>query len=209
MKTILSLSLLIFGAAASEAGPILYNFTVNTSALNGTSGNLDFQFNPGGVTSQGATAMVSLFSTDGTLGSPAVLTGDVTPGNAALPGSFTLGNTTSFNDLFQPITFGNTVSFDVLLSGPALSSPNGTATMGSVFAFSLYDQAGTVPLLTSDPSGAVGDVQVNIDGSTTPQALPNGTSPSVATITVVTPEPVTGLLVLGGLGLVAIRMRCK
>ena len=55
---------------------------------------------------------------------PPANSGDV---SGALPGTVTLVNDTPFNDDLQPFTFGNSFSFVVVLSGPALNSPNGTA----------------------------------------------------------------------------------
>ena len=51
--------------------------------------------------------------------------------------------------------FGDTPSFDATFSGDAITAPNGTSTSESAFALSLYDAAGTTPLLTTDPSGAI------------------------------------------------------
>jgi hypothetical protein len=207
MKKHLSLTMILAAtwAAALQAGPISYSVTVNTSALNGQSGNLDFQFNGGNPPYDPATATVSLFSTNGVLGSPAILSGSVTPGNAQLPSGFALNNTAIFNDLFQPIVFGSQIQFTVTLSGIALTSPSGSTASGSTFLFSLYDASGINPLLTSDPSGGVAAIQVNQNGTTTPQALPNGTNPSVATLAVVTPEPAAGMLLLLGVALLGAR----
>src|ERR1700722_17432555 len=69
---------------AAWAGPLSYLVTIDTSTINGTSGNLDLQFNPGALPgTQLATATVQGLSSDGTFGI-AVLTGDVT---GALPGT--------------------------------------------------------------------------------------------------------------------------
>jgi hypothetical protein len=172
-----------------QAGPITYLFVVDTPGIAGQAGNLDFQFNPGDPTSQQAFASISGFTSNGILGNTDVLSGDVTPNNALLPANFTLGNSTQFNDLFQTFTFGTSLQFQVTLSGPALSTPNGTATAGSTFFFSLYNAAGDTPLLSADPSGAVGTIDANLNGSTTPAIL----SASVRTITAV-PEPASFLL---------------
>src|SRR5258708_2848090 len=95
---ILAFFLTISFGAFARAGTVL-SVLVDTSSLSGSNGNLDFQFNPANAASQSATALISLFSTNGTLGSPAILSGDVTPNNASLPVAFTLGNSQIFNDL--------------------------------------------------------------------------------------------------------------
>jgi PEP-CTERM motif len=98
------------------------------------------------------------------------------------------------------------VHFGSARCGPALSTPNGTSTGGSVFLISLYNAAGDTALLATDASGAVGSINVNLNGSTTPTTFKNGEAPSVATITVAAvPEP--GALLLLSLGLVLVLWR--
>ena len=81
----------------------------------------------------------------------------------------TFDNGTGFNDYFEGFTFGSTLSFQVSLYGPAFSSPDGTSTSGSTFAFSMFsDPAGTMPALTTDTTdGFAFTVDVNLDGTTT------------------------------------------
>jgi hypothetical protein len=191
MKSIL---LLLISASYLDAS-VIYKITMNTTSLNTQSGNLDFQFNAGNSDAQAATATVSAFTSNGTVGSPAQLSGDVTPANAALPGTFTLGNTAQFNDLFQPFTFGTTLSFFVTLGGPAVDSPNGTSQSGSTFGFSLYNAAGDTPLLTTAADGTVVDISIN------PGARVSTSSQTGASISAV-PEP--GTLLIAGLSLLGL-----
>ena len=81
----------------------------------------------------------------------------------------TFDNGTAFNDYFEGFTYGSTLSFQVSLYGPALSSPDGTSTSGSTFAFSMFsDAAGTMPVLTTDTTdGFAFTIDVNLDGTTT------------------------------------------
>jgi hypothetical protein len=90
----------------------------------------------------------------------------------------------------------------VTLSGPALSAPDGTATSGSVFAFSLFsDSAGTDPALTSNTTeGFAFTVEVNLSGSTT--VTDYSAEITVVPQTSTVPEP--GNVALIGLGLVGI-----
>jgi len=153
-------------ARIASAAPITYDATVNTSSISGTAGSFDLEFNPGPLVTQAASLQILNFSSDGTLvGSPA-LTGDV---SGALPGTVTFDNGTGFNDYFEGFAYGSTLSFQFSLFGPALSSPDGTSTSGSTFAFSMFsDAAGTMPVLTSDTvNGFAFTVDVNLDGSTT------------------------------------------
>jgi hypothetical protein len=76
---------------------------------------------------QAASLQILNFASSGSLlGSP-TLTGDA---SGALPATLTFDNCTGFNDYFEGFTFGSTLSFKVSLYGPALSSPDGVATVG-------------------------------------------------------------------------------
>jgi hypothetical protein len=171
---------------ALNANPITYAVSVNTSALAGVTGSLDFNFNPGPLTSQSASIQILGFSGNGAaVGSP-VITGDAT---GSLPGTLTLDNGTSFNDYFQQFRYGSTLDFNVSLYGPALSAPDGVSLSGSTFAFSMFsDAAGTMPALTTDVSdGFAYVVNVNLDGSTTVFDYIVNSNPA--------PEPASGFLV--------------
>ena len=181
-------------APCAWADLITYDVTVDTSSIAGTAGSLDLNFNPGPLVTQAANLRILNFASNGTLpGSPS-LTGDV---SGALPGTLTFDNGTGFNDYFEGFTYGSTLSFDVMLYGPALSSPNGTATSGSTFAFSMFsDAAGTIPALTTDlVNGFAATIDVNLDGTTTVTNFSPQTS-----ITVV-PEPSSVVLIATAIAL--------
>jgi hypothetical protein len=177
----------------ASATPITYSVSADTSSISVTMGSLDFNFNPGPLTTQAASLQILGFSTDGSLGSSSTV-GDA---SGALPGTLTFDNATAFNDYFQTIKFGSNLTFDVSLYGPALSSPDGVSTSGSTFAFSLFsDPAGTIPVLTTDTTnGFAYTVDVNLDGSTT--ATNFLTSGPIA----YTPEPGSGILSLTAIAL--------
>ena len=107
--------------------------------LPSTAGNLDFQFNPGDVTSPAATATITLFDPAASLNGPAI-TGDV---SGDLTSSLVINNSTSFNDYFVGYTFPSEITFQLAFSGPAVDSPTGSG-FGSTFFFSLYDAAGSL-----------------------------------------------------------------
>jgi len=184
---------------------VTYQVSVNTSALDGQSGNLDFQFNPGGLGSEPATATVTNFQTlAGILSQAAMLTGDA---SGSLPGTLTLNNGTAYNDVFQKFSYGSSFDFALTLSGPALDSPGGSS--GSSFALSLYDAAGLTPLLTTDPNGSVLTVNLNVSGTTSVLTFPQSSTNSTPAASVSSvPEPSSLVLFgLGVLGLLAYVLR--
>lgn len=174
-----------------SAGGVSYNISVDTSSLNSQSGYLDFQFNPGGSSAESANASVTGFQSIGAiLAAVAIDTGDA---SGSLPGTLTFDNGTAFNDVFQGITLGSSFSFDLTLSGPAIDSPGGT--FGSAFAVSLYAADQVTPLLTTDPYGSVGTINVNAAGTTAAEVFPQSATNSTPAGTVTpefssaTPEP--------------------
>jgi hypothetical protein len=199
----------MLGTRAGTAGAsfMTYHVDVNTATLNGQAGNLDFQFNPGGSSAEAATATITHFlATGGSLAPTITLTGNAT---GLLPGTLTLGNSTAYNDAFQGITFGSKFSFDLTLSGAALDQPGGT--FGSSFALSLYDAAGTTPLLTTDASGSVLTVNLSTSGLTAAQTFPqsatNSTPAAQASSVSTVPEPSSLLLLASALPAATIAAR--
>jgi opacity protein-like surface antigen len=195
-------SLLLGSVAAADA--LTFHVTVNTSSINGQAGYLDFSLLPSAFDSQLATAEVLNFGTDGTVSANApFLTGDA---SGMLPGTISLDNATFFNDYFQDFTFGSNISFDLLLDGPALDSPNGTASGESAFTFGMYADDGITPLLTTSTNGEALDVNVNLDGTAAVTTYPSapGQPPAVQAV----PEPASLTLLVGGaFGLLAFRKR--
>jgi len=182
---------------------ILYDVSVDTTAIQGITGTFDLQFNPGGVGTLAAAATITDFGTDATGLSLNTTDGDVS--GLLSPGPLTLNNTFGLNDLLENITFGTTMSFTVDLSGPGVTAPN-TAAPGSSFGLTLYD-GGFNTLLTTDPAGTVVTVSLNPDGSTTPVTFPAtvGGNPAAQTAlepTGTVPEPSSlGLLAVGLVGM--------
>lgn len=197
-------TLLLCFVVSASASPITYDVTVNTFSIAGTAGSLDINFNPLLLTPKAASLQILYFSTDGTLAGTPALTGDV---SGALPSAVTFDNGTGYNDYFEGFTYGSTLTFDVSLYVPALSSPDGASTSGSLFAFSMFsDIAGIVPALTTDTAeGLTFIVNVNPDGSTTVTDYSDETT--VAPQAGVVPEP--GCLWLVAIGLIFIAGVCQ
>jgi hypothetical protein len=153
-------------ATIARAVPITYDVTVDTSSISTTAGSFDWEFNPGPLVTQAASLRILNFTSNGMLAGSPVLTGDVT---GALPATLTFDNGRALNDYFEGFTYGSTLSFQVSLLGPALSSPDGTSTSGSTFAFSMFsDAAGTMPALTTNTTeGFAFTIDVNLDGTST------------------------------------------
>jgi hypothetical protein len=187
-------------AAPAVAGPLSYAVTVDTSALAGTAGALDLQFNPADPLSPSATVSVSNVLTDGTLGAVPSLSGGAA---GVLPGALSIANSAQApgtNELSQPFTYGNTLSFVLTLSGAALDQPNG---LGSTFSLFLLDGTGMPQLadLNFSPLGQVLDVNLNGDGTITPIVYPTVSGSSVVTATPLAVVPEPSSLALLGLGL--------
>jgi hypothetical protein len=186
-------------ASMASAAPITYDGSVDSASISGTAGSLDFEFNPGPLVTQAASLQILNFTSNGALAGSPALTGDV---SGALPGTVTFDNGTAFNDYFEGFTYSSILSFQVSLYGPALSSPDGTSTSGSTFAFSMFsDAAGTMPVLTTNTTeGFAFTIDVNLDGTTTVTNFSPQTTVVPATAPVI-PEPSTLPLMAVGVGL--------
>jgi len=73
---------LLLAAAPAQAASITYEVHVDTTALSGTQGYLDFQFNPGGLDALAATATITGMAS--TTAAAAATTTDVTRTRAAV-----------------------------------------------------------------------------------------------------------------------------
>jgi PEP-CTERM motif len=194
-------------ASIASAAPVTYDVSVDTSSISATAGSLDFNFNPGPLVTQPASLQILDFTSDGMLAGSPTLTGDVA---GALPATLTFDNGTGFNDYFEGFTFGATLSFQVSLYGPALSSPDGTSTSGSAFAFSMFsDAAGTIPALTTDTTdGFAFTTDVNLNGTT--PVTNSSAQTTIVPVNPAVPEPGTLPLMAAAIGLwLAFRFRLQ
>lgn len=178
---------LVFADPAS----IQYQVTVDTTSALLSDGYIEFQFNNGPLVTQPANADVANFLSDGVLIPPGTNTND---SSGMLPGTVTLGNSTSFDDYIEEMTFGTTITFDVDLYGPAISNPNGDG--GGSFILDFLNSDQSAYLFTDNPDGAAFEVDINGDGTTTATSYSSDVS-FVGPTEV--PEPATLALLCGGL----------
>jgi hypothetical protein len=177
---------------------IAYDVTLHTSVVAGQIGFLDLQFNPGqSAGAPQAAATLSQFALGGgTLGGTAQIDGDVT---GSLPSAVVFANSTGLNAILQPVSsIGDSVSFRVTFGGDFLTT---SSSVGTVFSFALLDSA-FAPLLVDDPAGySVVTFELSGNGAVTPSVFASAASVDAV------PEPHAWLLVLAGLGAMAVVLR--
>ena len=93
-----------------NAGSVSYLFTIDTMTVNGQADNLDFQLNPGDVSSPFVTLDISSFALQGGSFTPSAiqLMGDA---SGTLAGDLILDDNSGFNDAFQPVELGTSITF--------------------------------------------------------------------------------------------------
>jgi hypothetical protein len=132
-------------AASAARADVLYDVTLNTSALSGITGALTFDFIDGGPPNNSIS--ISNFTTDGTLGatsSTGSVTGTVATGLGMTDASF-------FNEQQQVVTLGTSISFEL----DATTNLPAPGSLPDTFSLFLLDPSGTSSLVsTSDPTGA-------------------------------------------------------
>jgi hypothetical protein len=184
-------ALALWGAQPLHASLVYYTIDANTSALTGTSGYLEFQFNPGVAPVDPAFADVEYVVSDGTLLTPATDIGDV---SGALPAIVQINNTDLTNDHAEGFTYGTSFRVYVVMSVPVVS---GSAFSGSSFYLTLDDGSFT-PLIAAGPL-----VEIDLDSNGNPTVINNSPN-SEAMVNNGTPEPSSGwMLLAAGLALFA------
>ena len=199
MKTLLPAVLFVILSQAGilRASTLAYRFTINTSSLAGQADNLDFQLVPGDLSAPQVTLQISNFSVNGGSYTPGgvVLTGDAT---GALPNNLVLDNLTGYNDAYQSILLGASLSFLAAVSGPGVNTPSSP---GTTFGFSIYNNAGTIGLLTTSADGTIGGLVFNDLTGVAPYSNPATVGAASAATITAAPEPSTTSLLFMGAGL--------
>lgn len=134
-----------------------YVVTIDTSALNGTTGGVAFDFISGDGMTLNNMVSITSFSTDATLiGAANTVQGSAT---GDLPSDLTL-NDTGFTESFRGLTFGNSLSYTFT------TTSNQSAPGVDEFSFFLTNAANTgTAISTSDPTGSDALFAFDIDGS--------------------------------------------
>lgn len=192
------LSVLPVGAAT------IFQVTVDTTSLSGQSGVINLQFNPGGVTSQPASALVTLF-TGAALGN--VIPPTSGPVTGTLPANnLTFQNSANTDYAHQITLFNNSFQFRITLDGIALTAPN-NGPAGTSFGLFLYAPDFTTPLLTAD--GLIAQIDINPDGTITTTGFPSGNPAATFAVVSDVPEPGTlsSLLLAGSAIALLLRRR--
>src|SRR5258708_30355109 len=91
------IAFMLFAASFASADTIIYDVSVNTSAISGTAGAIEFQFNPGGLTTQAASLQILNFTSDGSLAGTPAISGDV---SGTLPATLTVDKGSFLNHDF-------------------------------------------------------------------------------------------------------------
>jgi len=180
-------------------GPLMattvFQVVVDTSAIAGTNGLIDFQLNPFAVAGGGTAEILGFSSTGGVLGGPLAPIGDV---SGALPGTVTIANTTVFNDYTEQFTFGSDFSFFLRLDGTLANN---------TFFLGLYTPGFGAPLLTSGDFIGIVDIDANGIVQTPVTFLTDTGGPPVATFTPFAgeiPEPSTLPLCAGAIAMLCV-----
>jgi hypothetical protein len=135
-----ALALALLGGAGAATAASSYHVDIDTSSYAGT-GYLDLSL-LGFDASPAATASLSNFS--GSYGNVADQSGAV---SGSVASTVVIGNSASYNDLFQQVTLGGVLSFDIAFSGAYASS---ISEWGSAFAIGLLDSTQTSYLGNTD-----------------------------------------------------------
>ena len=196
LRRVLLAMALAGGTALASADTLpTYHVVIDSSAMAG-SGYLDLDFSPANALSTGASATLSHFS--GNFGSSVEMSGDVA---GTVGSTITLGNSTSYNDLFRSLVLGGAFSFDVTFGG---AFTNTAGDFGTTLSVGLMNGDGSAYL--GNPAGALftfdlTPMQGSDMGSVSLSNLASGVV-NVTTVTTPVPEPTEYLMMLAGLGLV-------
>ena len=178
--------------ARGDGAQVAYRVSVDTSALNGTSGFLDLQLNPGAIPgAQSAGATITLVDQGGgTLGNVSTTLGSA---SGTLVGTVNLQNSSMENNLRQAFTFGDRLVFEVRLVGDAIATPS-RGQFGSTLSIGLLESDGRTPTHGSLTDGAVAEIAIDTSGETRFSGNSASSAVALAAITVAD-APIQAVLV--------------
>ena len=177
---------------SSSALAQIFEVTVDTRAIAGTTGYVDFQLNPADISAPEVGASILDWADSITLLGAPVIEGSVT---GALPDTVRLSNSAALNDYFQAVEFGDAIRFVVEFTG---NPPFPSVRLGTSFALALYGEDAVSPLLSGDISGSLVRFELALGN------ISYETFSSVAQVSPV-PLPAAAWLLLSGLsGLIGV-----
>ncbi len=137
---------------------------IDTSSLAGTTGSIDFQFDPGPNTVESASVAIRGFQ--GATFTSDVQTGGVTGG--PLPNQLSIANSGVLNEDLEDLIFSQTILFTLDFSGVAINNPSSQRPQsGSTFTVGLFsDPNATIPSLI-DPGGVAFEADISPSGQFT------------------------------------------
>ena len=182
------LALLLVGSAGMASAAV-YHVDIDTAGYDGF-GSIDFVFGASDVDTPLSYASLSNFS--GAYGDVLETSGAVSGSVASAVQFNTSGG---YNDLYQAIVLGGKFSFNVVFSGPLLTTPG---TGGSLFGVTLYDANGNA--MGTSPFAVQFDLLQSASGAGTLSASADAGLANVSAV----PEPAEWMMLLLGLALVGL-----
>jgi hypothetical protein len=187
------------GALGTLQPALALSFSLDTTALSGTSARLEFTLFDGDFTDNNSVTISGL-ATDGTFQAT-----DCTVSCVGGP-PFVISDTGGFGEFLQDLTLGNTVSFDLALTASFAGVPGAVSDR---FVLSLLDPGTNFTLVDTDLdllSDAIPfqDALLVIDLVGPVVQVAGTTNPKIH-VTAVVPEPSTMLLLTLGISLILCR----
>ena len=187
---------------AAQIHATVFQVTVDTTGLAGTTATLAFDLVSGDADTGPSSVTISDFSgvgTDFALGD-AFLYPDLATTVSTLASPVILDEADFFNEFLQQLTLGTSFTFRFSATGNAPSDPSGSP---DAFSFFLLDATGSSLVTTGDAGDPQAILRYNIGNANGPDVFaiigPPETSVRVAEVSTAVHEPAAVMLVLAGL----------